>query len=476
MPREVQTQVNTRQVYQPISEPQAKQVVAQPTDQLTLPIQDPDLIGLVKGLTALQPSLQKYVVNSGQANANRDMAAGSADRQMGKPVAEGSTDWYKHAYMMQDGQVNGDKAGNELLQAVATGFNRDTGDINSFIQDHFQKDTQGITDHSYMEGYNESIAPHIQKVRLEQLQYQQDAVVEKVESNGMYKMDKAFQDRIATGEPITVDDLEAARKDLNSNFGISNARFNELSFTALDNLGKQGNYAVYDALREKKPDGTPGMYNIPAWKARIDSAQIHSQNVFLAKRSAADAALKKEREDHQDTALYGVFLKMDTDPAAAKVEYAKLRREGLFSRASDIIDWDNKFNAASKRDASAAQQDMEVSLQQGIYTGKSRPQEIVQADITPAQKRSLMGEWYRVKNDNRQAAAAGQTAADSIYRTQDFRSGETYIETVLRPQASPLDPMGIGTEFARQQLAAARREFTIRSRDVKAPYCVFRRT
>jgi len=267
-----------------------------------------------------------------------------------------------------------------------------------------------------------------------------------------------------------VDDLEAARKDLNTNFGVSNARFNELSFTALDNLGKQGNYAVYDALREKKPDGTPGMYNIPAWKARIDAAQIHSQNVYLSKRSAADAALKKEREDHQDTALYGVFLKMDTDPAAAKVEYSKLRSEGLFSRASDIIDWDRKFNDASKRDASAAQQDLEVSLQQGIYTGKARPQEIVQADITPAQKRSLMGEWYRVKNDARQAAASGQTAADSIYRTQDFRSGETYIETVLRPQASPLDPMGIGTEFARQQMAAARREFTIRSRDVKAPY------
>jgi len=114
--------------------------------------------------------------------------------------------------------------------------------------------------------------------------------------------------------------------------------------------------------------------------------------------------------------------------------------------------------------------DLEVTIQQGIYTGKVRPQQIVQADLTPAQKRSLMSEWYRVKNDSRQAAAAGQTAADSIYRTQDFRSGETYIETVLRPQASPLDPMGIGTEFARQQMAAARKEFTMRAREVKNPF------
>jgi len=30
--------------------------------------------------------------------------------------------------------------------------------------------------------------------------------------------------------------------------------------------------------------------------------------------------------------------------------------------------------------------------------------------------------------------------------------------------------MGIGTEFARQQMAAARREFTVRAREVKKPF------
>jgi hypothetical protein len=345
-----------------------------------------------------------------------------------------------------------------------------TGNIDDFVRDQFQKRTNGLTDQSALEGYNQTIIPHLQKIRDTQLEYQKEAVTQKVESNALAKLDSYIRPFAENGEPIPDEGIDQMRGDLGKFFGVTGKRYNDLLFNALDRLGKEGNYAVYDGLKKTRADGTPGMYFIPAWKERIDAAQIHSQNVFLAKRSAADAALKKEREDRQDTALYDVFIKMDTDPAAAKVEYAKLRREGLFSRASDVIDWDSKFNAASKREASAEQQDQEVTLQQGIYTGKVRPQEIVQANITPAQKRSLISEGYKVKNDNRQAATAGQTSADAIYRTQDFRSGETYIETVLRPQSSPMDPMGIGTEFARQQMAAARREFTIRSREVKAPY------
>ncbi|ARO87965.1 hypothetical protein EBAPG3_009405 [Nitrosospira lacus] len=470
MPQHVRTQVTTRPVLNPLSAPQTQQVVARPTDQLAAPIQDPELLGLVRGLSTFHPALQQYAVVSGQANADRDIKAGAAAKQQGKPVEEGSSDWYRHGYLMMDGQVKGDLDGKEVTQAYETEFDKDTGNIDDFVRDQFQKRTNGLTDQSALEGYNQTIIPHLQKIRDAHLEYQKEAVSQKVESNALAKLDNYIRPFAENGEPIPDEGIDQLRGDLGKFFGVTGKRYNDLLFSALDRLGKEGNYSVYDSLKKTKPDGTPGMYFIPAWKERIDAAQIHSQNVYLAKRSAADAALKKEREDRQDTALYDVFIKMDTDPAAAKVEYARLRSEGLFSRASDVINWDTKFNAASKREASAEQQDQEVTLQQGIYTGKVRPQQIVQADITPAQKRSLIAEWYRVKNDNRQAAAAGQTSADAIYRTQDFRSGESYIETVLRPQASPLDPMGIGTEFARQQMAAARREFTIRSRDVKAPY------
>jgi hypothetical protein len=438
---------------------------------LALPIQDPELLGLVRGLSSFHPALQQYAITSAQVDANRDMKAGAADRQMGKAIAKGSSDWYRHSYMMQDGQVKGDIDGQGLLQAYETGFDKDTGDVDGFIREHFQKQTAGITDQSFLEGYHQSLAPHIDAIRNGQLKYQQAAVVQKVEANGLYKLDSALNKVVEAGQPITVDVLEAARKDLVGNFEgtISNTRFNDLAFAAIDKLGKQGNYAAYDVLKQPKPDGTPGMYFIPGWKEKIDAAQIHSQATFMNNRKAADAEVKRQREDKQDEALYEVFSQMDTDPVAAKQKYETLRSSGLFTRASELINWDTKVAAAGKREASASQMDLEVTLQQGIYSGTVRPHDILRADITPAQKRSLMSESYRVKNDARQAAAAGQRAEDAIYRTQDFRSNEDYIQTVLRPQASPLDPMGIGTEFARQQLAAARREFTVRAREVKSP-------
>ncbi|PTR15079.1 hypothetical protein C8R31_104106 [Nitrosospira sp. Nsp2] len=473
MPREVRTSIDTRQVLTPISAPRVTQVVAQPTNQLVTPAVDPELNGLIHGLATISPSLQQYAYATRfeQAKDNeKQIAAGAAAKAQGKDIPPGSPEYFKHGYMVQAGQIGAEQAANEFTNRIQTEFDWDTGDLNKFTKDHFSQDTKGITDESYLEGYNQVIPKRIEAVQAGVLKHRSEALVAKTEANAMVKLDRDMRAYVENGEAIPDVVFDTHRKDLKDAFGISGSRFNELLFASMKRIGDDGNYAIYEALKKPKPDGTPGMYYIPAWKEKIDQAQIHSQNVYLQKRSQADASLKKEREDKQDTALYDVFLKMDTDPASARMEYSRLRSEGLFSRASDLINWDTKINAASKREASAEQQDHEVTLQQGIYTGKVRPQQIVQADITPAQKRSLMTEWRQVTNDARQAAAAGQTAANSIYRTQDFRSGETYIETVLRPQASPLDPMGIGTEFARQQMATARKEFTIRAREIKKPH------
>lgn len=470
MTKEARTQVTTRHVLNPISRPQITQVVARTNDQHVDPAPDREMMGLVEGLKVLNPELQRYSHISAMVNSDRDTRAGATARQKGEELSKDSPEWFKHGYMAMDGQVKGDLDGKAIAEAYATEFDKDTGNLDGFIREKFQGLTKGIKDESFMGGYNQTILKHLQGVRQGHLEYQQNAVVQKVESNAMVKLDNYLRPFVERGEAIPGDGVDQIRGELKEFFKVSGTRFNDLLFTSVKRLGDEGNYSVYEMFKKPRPDGTPGMYWIPAWKEKIDQAQVHAQNVFLTRSKEADAANRKAREDRQDTTLYEVFLKMDTDPAAARTEYAKLRSEGLFSRASDVINWDTKFNAASKREASAEQQDLEISLQQRIYTSQVRPQDIVQADITPAQKRSLMSEWYRAKNDNRQAAAAEQTAADSIYRTQDFRSGETYIETVLRPQATPLDVMGIGTEFARQQMAAARKEFTIRAREVKNPF------
>ncbi len=97
------------------------------------------------------------------------------------------------------------------------------------------------------------------------------------------------------GEPIPDGVLDTQRKNIKDVYGISGTRFNDLLFASMKCIGDEGNYSIYDTLKKPKPDGTPGMYNIPEWKQKIDAAQIYSQDIFLAKRTTADAALKKER-------------------------------------------------------------------------------------------------------------------------------------------------------------------------------------
>lgn len=117
-----------------------------------------------------------------------------------------------------------------------------------------------------------------------------------IEAEARLLLDKSMRLYAGNGEPIPDGVLDAHRKDLKNRGGISGARFNELMFASMKRLGDEGNYAIYDTLKRLKPDGTPGMYNIPEWKQRIDAAQIYAQSVYLTKRTIADAALMKERE------------------------------------------------------------------------------------------------------------------------------------------------------------------------------------
>src|SRR6476659_5338824 len=111
MPREVRTNVDTRQVLTPLSAPRATQVVAQPLDQLEAPAPDPELMGLIQGLSALNPTLQQsaYASRFEQARDNqKHLKAGAAARQLGKELAPGSSEYFRHGYMQMDGQVKGD--------------------------------------------------------------------------------------------------------------------------------------------------------------------------------------------------------------------------------------------------------------------------------------------------------------------------------------------------------------------------------
>src|SRR5688500_7588312 len=189
MPRQYQRGQTQRGVLDPISRPQATQVVARPTDQFELPPIDHELRGLVSGLQMLNPELQRYAQISNAVDFERDTKAGTAARQKGEELSKDSPHWFKHGYMMMDGQVKGDLDGKTILESYTTEFDKDSGDLDQFVREKFQGLTKGIQDESFLEGYNQTIAKHLQSVRQVHNEYQQGQVIQKVESNALQKMD-----------------------------------------------------------------------------------------------------------------------------------------------------------------------------------------------------------------------------------------------------------------------------------------------
>jgi len=403
---------------------------------------------------------------------DKHLKAGAASRQKGEELSPDSPEWFKHGFMMMDGQVKGDLDGKSIAESYATEFDKDTGDIDGFIREKFQGFTKGLKDESFLEGYNQTIATHLQGLRKEHLEYQKGQVIQKVESNALQKMDNYLRPFAERGEAIPDDGIDQMRKELTSffkNAGVSNSRFNDLLFASLKRLGDEGNHGVYDLLKRDRPDGTPGMYYIPAWKEKIDAAQVHAQNVAISRANAADTATKKLREDKQSQAMFDVVRLAESDPVAADAMFNKLVSDGLISRADEYHHWKGIIHDIGKREASAEMQIVEVDLQRGIYSGSVGFKQIANANLTPSQKRSLFNEAYRVQSDRRREAAEGVRNQDTIFRTPYFKEASDYIEAILKPEASFDDPFGVGTEFQRAQRATALRELNDAALTVKDP-------
>lgn len=76
MPKEQQYAIQQTQVLNPISTPEATQVVAHPVDQIVAPVVDTQLHQLVSGLSAVHPGLEKYLHEKGTTDAMTAVAVG----------------------------------------------------------------------------------------------------------------------------------------------------------------------------------------------------------------------------------------------------------------------------------------------------------------------------------------------------------------------------------------------------------------
>lgn len=456
MPKQIRNQLTGL----PQSNPQQgirqvrQQVAAQGAD--TVPnyipqVKDPALEGLVSGLSQLQPTLQRYMEQKQAQNAEQ----ATTDSLGGLPPQKDEPS-YTQAYFHAKGVADGQQDASLLLQKYNTEFDKDKGNLDAWLPEQSQTRLKGIQDEDYLSGYRKSITPAFEVIRKQNLDYHRKAVETQVESSAMQMLSGGVRAYLTTGPEALPDGyITSVRDYMGKHLGVSSQRFDELLFDVVRTEGDNGYIDAYEVLKRDHPDGTPGLYNDPAWRQKIDQAAVHSWTV-------SQQRAQHDRDERQNKALFVPFeMLYDGKTKEARAAFDELRNSGLFSRAEDLIKWEREFSRVQNSEARSDQQEKELTMQAGIYQGKVGIRDVIGADLTAPQKRSLLSEVRRVQLENQQAAERAGKAEDAVYRTADFRTGEEFIKTMLKPRPKdPSDIFGNGTEFDRAQLAQAVLEFT----------------
>ena len=427
---------------------------------------DSTLDGLIHGLKALNPALEQYA----KGREEEDAAKGTRQAATGQEIDDNASLAQANAFLGIRGMQGAQEDLASFIDAYQTQFDKDKGDFEAFHRDFFASKTQGLTNGAYSAAYAKTIAPGIEKVRGDLAKYRTEAHVAAVESTLLQLTDTGIKSAVAAGQPINQDYIASLRGEA-AKLNVSQDRFNELLFDSLKRHADEGNFGVFNALKENNPDGTPGLYFDPRWKAKIDAAEVHAQNVFLTKRKQAEEAAKRDREDRQDVAMLEVMkMAADGDTTGARALFQKHVDAGLFTRGSEFMRWDDRLRKAENREARGDQLERENNLQIAILEGKAGIREIIAADVTPKQRNSLIGVLERRKESaradaraERAAQAAAANAETGIYKTPIYKQHKDLLEGSLWPTDSGLYMDDGARGRVKQERAGALAEFAMRA-------------
>jgi hypothetical protein len=455
MPRPTSQQVNRVPALEGSKPTEVTRVVARPVDAPNLRGYDSSLDATLRGLAHFNSNLSNYLNDQGE----REVQEGIKARADGSPIDDNKSEWFKHGFMKMDGQVKGQEDGVALHKAYETAFDKEGGDVEKLISDQWANNMRGMDDKSFLTGYSHSFAAAANKLRQAHLEYQKDRVVEKTRANAMSLLDEAIRSHVESGQEVPQSAIESLKGEMKQ-YGIGNKEFTSLLFDTVHRYGMEsGNYQLFDLFKRPNQDGTPGAYFVPRWKEKIDEAQVSAQNVFLRRQTQAYEMEKRNREERQDTALYGVFEKLYSgDHDGAQVDFGQHVSSGLFSRASDIVKWEEMFRKVDNRELRSDEQATMTEALAGVVTGKLGVRDILSLELPPQAKRQLLSELRTQQTQERQLEAQGATAANRPFRDHRFKEQDDYIEKQLSPIQDFLGKFTGKNEFISAARATAKLE------------------
>jgi hypothetical protein len=426
----------------PVRDQQVLPVVAASAAFQTQEVRDPKARGLLVGLQSFNQNLDQYLqvqdAEDKRGGYNSGLAGGDAEKakRVGRTFAQ--------SFQEGSGAADSIKDAKAIQASYQTDFDKDNGDIESFIKDQYNERTAGLDDGDYQAGYDRTMAEAMQALRSQHGEYQANTIIDQNRANAMERIDQIVAKEVDImnifGKEYDPNRLLSEVQSVAADQRIPNTERNEMIFLALNNHAQEGHPEVLEALKESRTDIVTGqkldpMYNIPKWKQQIDNAIRVAENVQASKTIAGLRAAEKQHENNQEVAMMGVLdLALKGDKIGANKELLRLSLDrGLFTSVKDLVNLRKIVNDGMDDVAEEGEEAVEASGMKSILDGQLSQRGILNLDgISNSGKGRLLSFW-----NSQEAKRTKADSAPKYHTDPQFQNAEALIKHALGPKVSP---------------------------------------
>lgn len=309
--------------------PQGGAVVSRPVSTAVMPGPTNDMLQLAESLQGLNPALKQYANRRRKeeeesltelAKTNAMMTGYQPFKEAQEAASTETSPVYRRSYLTAQGFQAGLKAEGEVrdfVEKAAHGEEMGPEEMRSGVRDILRKYVEGVTDTTWMQGYNAYVGQVTQWAD-HQIGEAQRKLVRRNSENGLRDGVMAMYDKYKTLPDGGLDALKAWGADQ----GLTNTEVENLAF---DNLSEQVlNTLDMSIVREFEASPAPG----------VASFAEREPTKYYALQRAVQAALKRDAKttDKRAEAQYLAAIDADIERVTASGEMLTNEQMGNFHK------------------------------------------------------------------------------------------------------------------------------------------------
>lgn len=390
---------------------------------------------LTQALGSVKPQLMDWAINR-ETQANKTaIELGKRKAQTGE-IAQGEMEQFGYDNIKA---VNDWTDWNQqVIQEYEEGFDKENGDLEAFMKSKWDSNPFADKSENYINKFTPLAGKTMEKLRLSQGEFKANLQTSKnnAELTRMFKAD--IHDINASGQEYGVAQYEARRENLKGMFpGKTNSELDELAYMAVLSAAEEtGDTSLFKVFKQPHADKTPGLYEIPKWKDKIDSdiKSINSAQVTARAKKDADmekalkvAADAKEREIIFDLINANSFE--DPTVRAEKIREIVGKAKGYSEMGLPLSEGSlgkllTAYTAIDKKQETAYQAQNYVTLRLGSPSNQQIAKAFYSGDISQAAFDKLMTKKEEAARRAEKSGGTEKPLAANAFVKQTMKSIE----------------------------------------------------